>query len=235
MKRPQNLLMREAARYVAKGLLKEEEVMTKNKYYVVITEETSAIYESLTQAREKSTGVKGSRLYGFKTREQAEACVAHNAPAVKEEVIQDVKPDAPFVQPKHWYVDGAYFPLNQTGYYGVVYGELKDYGQVPAAYLTLESYGTELYACKRAIELALANDVTHLYIYSDNTSVVHFFQNQCVKACYQPAEQEVKDFFDVMRRYIQIEVEHIRVAPDTSIHKKAHLLCQNGRLFLPIA
>lgn len=213
--------------------------MSKNKYFVVVKGKKPGLYTSSKLATAQTSGVKGSRLFAFKTQEEAEACmIEHN---VEKETPQKVVKQA--VQPKpvisevpveDWYVDGAYFPASGQGYYGIAHSTIKDYGTVPEKYSALESYGAELYACKRAIELAFANDVRQIQIYSDNLGVVRFIKNNCSKLQYQEAEQEMKYFFDVISQVVDIEIEHINVSPNKSCHKKAHLLCQHGRLFLPV-
>lgn len=221
-------VLRHPAFFIRKG-----REMSKNKYFVVASSQL---------ALKQTSGVKGSKLFAFKTSEEAEACMIEHQltnrekqpnPVVKPKPIAKVKNSQP-TAPVGWYVDGAYFPMSGQGYYGVVTKTVKDYDVVPPHYLALQSYGAELYACKRAIELAFANDVSEVQLYSDNTSVIYFIKNQCAKPVYQEAEQEMKYFFDIMNQFITIEIEHITIAPATAMHKKAHLLCQHGRLFLQV-
>lgn len=224
------------------------ETSTKKRFYAVVTGKKTGIYSDLQEAQAQTKGVKNSKYIGFATQALAEIYLAeHTKPAkikkvvakpptvVKPKVIEPVS--APITMPRPqaihtFYVDGAFFHSNLAGFYGLVTNDyvIKDFGAVPPQYLELHNYGAELYACKRALELALTYDIPVPQIYTDFEGVLHLLTTYPQKQNLKPAEEDFITFYKMISLYLNVTIEHISKTTETHYHKHAHYLGQKGRL-----
>ncbi|KUO75224.1 MAG: hypothetical protein APF77_11350 [Clostridia bacterium BRH_c25] len=157
--------------------------MARKNIYAVRKGLKTGIFASWEECEKQIKGFKGAEFKGFSTSQQAQKYLNDAGDRKKESKKKvnsdtDVPSDAVEI-----YIDGSYSPERKIAAYGLVIVKnnkafLKDFSAYPYSDVTeSQNVGAELLGAKRAVELALANDIKKLVIYYDYIGIEKFAIN----------------------------------------------------------
>jgi ribonuclease HI len=179
--------------------------MARKNIYAVRKGLETGIYTSWEECEKQIKGFKGAEFKGFSTTQQANEYLngvsnEKKSPIKKETADNVIPADAVEI-----FVDGSYNPCKKIAAYGLVIVKnnkpfLKDFSAYPYSDVT-ESHnvGAELIGAKRAVELALANNIKKLVINYDYIGIEKFATNTWKAKTPQTIEYQA-----FMRRYMRL-------------------------------
>ena len=187
--------------------------MARKNIYAVRKGLQTGIYTTWEECEKQIKGFKGAEFKGFSTTQQANEYLnivsdGKNAPKNKETAETVIPADAVEI-----FVDGSYNQYKKIAAYGLVIVKnnkpfLKDFSAYPYSDVT-ESHnvGAELIGAKRAVELALANDIKKLVINYDYIGIEKFATNT-----WKAKTPQTIEYQSFMRRYMRLmEIYFVKI------------------------
>lgn len=187
--------------------------MAKKNVYAVRKGLNTGIFPTLEECEKQVKGFKGAEYKGFPSVQEAQDYLKDNDNKQKElksktSINEKIPTDAVQI-----FVDGSYNPAKKIAAYGLVIVKnnkafLKDFSAYPYTDVTASfNVGAELLGAKRAVELALANDIKKLIIYYDYTGIEKFATNTWKAKTTQTIEYQ-----SFMQRYMNlINISFIKI------------------------
>jgi Predicted double-stranded RNA/RNA-DNA hybrid binding protein len=185
--------------------------MAKKNVYAVRKGVKTGIFISWEECEKQIKGFKGAEFKGFSSTKQAQEYL-DDAEDRKEEQRKDSKADVPR-DAFEIYIDGSFNPDRKIAAYGLVIVKnskvfLKDFSAYPYSDI-VESHnvGAELMGAKRAVELALANNIKELVVYYDYIGIEKFANN-----IWKAKTPQTKEYQLFMRMYMRlVEIHFVKI------------------------
>lgn len=187
--------------------------MAKKNVYAVRNGLKTGIFMSWDECEKQVKGFKGAEFKGFYNTQEAQKYLdgmENNQRDMDKKEKSNTKVPLDAIE---IYVDGSYNLERKIAAYGLVIVKnnkvfLKDFSAYPYSDVT-ESYnvGAELLGAKRAVELALANDIKKLVIYYDYIGIEKFATNT-----WKAKTPQTIEYQSFMRRYIRLlEIYFVKI------------------------